>query len=252
MSPATFCATGAHKIGFGTGEMAFATRDYELKEGAETSHQQIVHWLERRTPGRILDLGCADGRLGERLRMRGHDVTGVDVSKAEGVGERLNAFVEANLDEGIPPMSAATTTLSWRPTCSNTSGGRSACWNKRNRRCSRAAPSSRAFRTSATGIRGTRRARAFRLRPARHPRRRSRPVLHPPELRTAGEDVGVLGAAPREHRLAGRSVQPWFRIGECAPILDERVATIEHVAVETWPTLFGFQFLYELELSRAD
>ena len=51
----------AQKIGFGSGDMAFATRDYDLKHGAETSHQHIVGWLERRPPSRILDLGCADG-----------------------------------------------------------------------------------------------------------------------------------------------------------------------------------------------
>ena len=32
----------------------------------------------------------------------GHHVTGVDVTKHEGVGERLDAFVEADLNEGLP------------------------------------------------------------------------------------------------------------------------------------------------------
>ena len=55
----------AHKIGFGTGEMAFATHDdYELKHADETSHRRIVQWFERKPPSRVLDLGCADGRLG--------------------------------------------------------------------------------------------------------------------------------------------------------------------------------------------
>jgi glycosyltransferase involved in cell wall biosynthesis len=94
----------AHKMGFGTGEMAFATQAYELKEteGLDSSHQRVLRLVGRRRPGRVLDLGCSDGRLGARLRALGHEVTGLDVEKHDGVADRLDHFVEADLDRGIP------------------------------------------------------------------------------------------------------------------------------------------------------
>jgi glycosyltransferase involved in cell wall biosynthesis len=94
----------AHKMGFGTGELAFATQAYELKEseGLDSSHQRVLRLIGRRPPGRVLDLGCSDGRLGARLRSLGHEVTGVDLEKHDGVAERLDHFVEADLDDGIP------------------------------------------------------------------------------------------------------------------------------------------------------
>ena len=44
----------------------------------------------------------SDGRLGEVLRLSGHYVIGVDVMKLDGVVDRLNDFVEADLGAGIP------------------------------------------------------------------------------------------------------------------------------------------------------
>ena len=93
----------AHKMGFGSGELAFATSAYEQKEGDESSHQRVLSWLAKRPPCRVLDLGCSDGRLAERLRELGHHVTGVDIAASEGVKERLDRFVQADLDQGIPP-----------------------------------------------------------------------------------------------------------------------------------------------------
>jgi len=91
----------AHKIGFGSGETAFTSRDYELKENELSSHAQIVGWLENRDPARILDLGCAGGHLALELRKRGHTVVGVDVCEAEGVRGRVDEFVRLDLDHGI-------------------------------------------------------------------------------------------------------------------------------------------------------
>jgi SAM-dependent methyltransferase len=94
----------AHKMGFGTGELAFNSDAYELKEADGTSHDIVVRWLAGRPAGRILDLGCSDGVLAERLREAGHHVTGVDLIAHEGVKERVDRFVEADLDLGIPPQ----------------------------------------------------------------------------------------------------------------------------------------------------
>jgi glycosyltransferase involved in cell wall biosynthesis len=91
-----------HKMGFGSGEMAFADDGYELKLMANSSHLKLINWLSGVSPKRILDLGCSTGRLGESLRAEGHTVIGVDTEKLEGVGKRLDGFVEADLNFGVP------------------------------------------------------------------------------------------------------------------------------------------------------
>jgi glycosyltransferase involved in cell wall biosynthesis len=91
-----------HKMGFGSGEMAFADDGYELKLMANSSHLKLINWLSGVSPKRILDLGCSTGRLGESLRAHGHTVIGVDTQKLDGVSERLDGFVEADLNFGVP------------------------------------------------------------------------------------------------------------------------------------------------------
>ena len=93
----------AHKMGFGTGELAFASDAYEQKIADNSSHRRILAWLSARPAGRVLDLGCSDGRLAEQLRAIGHHVTGVDLIAHDGVKERVDRFVEADLDQGLPP-----------------------------------------------------------------------------------------------------------------------------------------------------
>ncbi|MGH9032105.1 MAG: methyltransferase domain-containing protein [Acidimicrobiia bacterium] len=91
-----------HKMGFGSGETAFASNAYEAKEGDDTSHGRLLAWLSARPRSRILDLGCSDGALAEQLRVHGHEVTGVDRDEHDGVLDRLHRFVSADLDDGIP------------------------------------------------------------------------------------------------------------------------------------------------------
>jgi glycosyltransferase involved in cell wall biosynthesis len=93
----------AHKMGFGTGELAFASEAYDGKQADDSSHGQVLRWLARRRPGRVLDLGCSDGHLAARLRACGHHVTGVDLVAHNGVKERVDRFVEADLEHGVPP-----------------------------------------------------------------------------------------------------------------------------------------------------
>ena len=92
----------AHKMGFGTGELAFASTAYDQKEGEGSSHRILEDWLSRRSGARVLDLGCSDGRFAQRLRDLGHTVTGVDLSAHEGVKDRVDTFIEADLDRGLP------------------------------------------------------------------------------------------------------------------------------------------------------
>jgi glycosyltransferase involved in cell wall biosynthesis len=92
----------AHKMGFGSGELAFASSAYELKHGDDTSHQRLLDWLSRQPPQRILDLGCADGTFAARLHALGHHVTGVDLVARDGVQSRVDRFVGGDLSTGLP------------------------------------------------------------------------------------------------------------------------------------------------------
>lgn len=91
-----------HKVGFGSGEMAFADEGYELKLAESSSHRVLLSWLAEAAPKRVLDLGCSSGHLGELLRVAGHEVIGVDSRKMEGVADRLDGFIEADLNAGLP------------------------------------------------------------------------------------------------------------------------------------------------------
>jgi 2-polyprenyl-3-methyl-5-hydroxy-6-metoxy-1,4-benzoquinol methylase len=92
----------AQKAGFGHDDMVFASTEYEHKTDEDSSHARVVDWLRHRPAARVLDLGCGTGELGARLRACGHEVVGVDRVESEGVRERLDAFVPGDLGEAIP------------------------------------------------------------------------------------------------------------------------------------------------------
>jgi 2-polyprenyl-3-methyl-5-hydroxy-6-metoxy-1,4-benzoquinol methylase len=52
---------------------------------------------------RVLDLGCAGGHLGDRLRHRGCHVTGVDRMRLD-PGVELDRFLVHDLNHGVPPI----------------------------------------------------------------------------------------------------------------------------------------------------
>ena len=91
-----------HKMGFGSGELAFSSDPYEMKSSPGSSHGRLLSWLSTHRPAKILDLGCSDGSLGQQMRSLGHHVTGVDLERHPGVEERLDAFVQADLEHGVP------------------------------------------------------------------------------------------------------------------------------------------------------
>jgi SAM-dependent methyltransferase len=91
-----------HKMGFGSGETAFASQAYESKGSLDSSHRQLLDRMSERPPAKVLDLGCSDGSLAARLRALGHHVTGVDVVRHDGIEDAVDAFVQGDLDEGIP------------------------------------------------------------------------------------------------------------------------------------------------------
>jgi 2-polyprenyl-3-methyl-5-hydroxy-6-metoxy-1,4-benzoquinol methylase len=105
----------ARRMGFGTGPSGLAagstgadSEAYELKPSAHSSHGVLLRWTSRLAPGTtVLDVGCSDGQFGALVRAQGHRVDGVDLVKHEGVGERLDGFVEADVSRGLPAGTAS-------------------------------------------------------------------------------------------------------------------------------------------------
>jgi 2-polyprenyl-3-methyl-5-hydroxy-6-metoxy-1,4-benzoquinol methylase len=89
-------------LGFGTEGIGGVGAEYALKEGEDSAHGVILRWLGKLPAARILDLGCSGGLLAERLRALGHTVLGVDILELDGIRERVDDFIQGNLDEGLP------------------------------------------------------------------------------------------------------------------------------------------------------
>jgi 2-polyprenyl-3-methyl-5-hydroxy-6-metoxy-1,4-benzoquinol methylase len=89
-------------MGFSHPESGHENDAYAFKPSADSSHGKILRWLQEIPPSRILDLGCSAGHLSGAARHLGHEVVGVDVAEHQGVRRRLESFVVADLDEGIP------------------------------------------------------------------------------------------------------------------------------------------------------
>lgn len=87
-------------MGFGRGTSVSQT--YAIKPSAHSAHGRLLGWLAAETPGEVLDLGCSDAEFASLARLKGHRVTGVDRVKPEGVVDRLDHFVEADLNFGLP------------------------------------------------------------------------------------------------------------------------------------------------------
>jgi glycosyltransferase involved in cell wall biosynthesis len=92
----------AAQMGFGSGSTGLDETAYDLKPSPHSSHGRLLDWLGSRSPGRVLDVGCSDGQFGALVRAQGHQVVGVDIVKHDGVAERLDDFVEADLERGLP------------------------------------------------------------------------------------------------------------------------------------------------------
>jgi SAM-dependent methyltransferase len=83
-----------------------ATSPYKLKPSPYSSHSLLLAHLPASGSGlRVLDLGCAEGYLGEILAARGYRVTGVDSPAAarRGFPDSIDLVV-ADLDRGLPSL----------------------------------------------------------------------------------------------------------------------------------------------------
>jgi 2-polyprenyl-3-methyl-5-hydroxy-6-metoxy-1,4-benzoquinol methylase len=90
------------KAGFGDGSRVSVADEYQLKDAEDSSHGRIYRLLASRNTSRILDLGCSGGLLSERLQGAGHEVTGVDFVEIAEVHDRVETFIQADLNTGIP------------------------------------------------------------------------------------------------------------------------------------------------------
>ena len=181
------------------GPEAFTTAPHELKEDEESSHGQLLGWIESRPPGRVLDLGCSSGLLAEHVRKLGHHVVGVDVEEFDEVKARVDEFVRADLDQGIsdavghdfdvvpaadiiePPAPPAP------PTGPRPGGPRRG-----------AVAFGAEFRSLVPAL--AYRLGTIRRRPARHPRSRASAVLHQADHSALGARLRLRHPSPGGHR----------------------------------------------------
>jgi len=90
------------KLGFTSGDLGSVDVEYALKEAKDSSHSVILRWLGQLPPSRVLDLGCSGGLLAARARALGHELTGVDIAELPNVRKRVDHFICADLDHGLP------------------------------------------------------------------------------------------------------------------------------------------------------
>ena len=92
------------RLGFGASHLARWSSAYEWKDAPDASHRVVLDLAEelRLPPGRVLDLGCAGGLLGAKLREQGHLVVGVDGDPPPGAEDNVDRLVVADLDAGLP------------------------------------------------------------------------------------------------------------------------------------------------------
>jgi 2-polyprenyl-3-methyl-5-hydroxy-6-metoxy-1,4-benzoquinol methylase len=97
--------TVRHRVGrsgFGAGTVGRIREPEDQRPSPRNAHGRIVEMMRARPPSHVLDLGCGPGWVALELRAMGHDVTGVDAVEHPGVRDRVARFVRADLDRGIP------------------------------------------------------------------------------------------------------------------------------------------------------
>ena len=102
MSLSTWSGSGCGRWVSATADPALGAVPYELKPSEHSSHGVLLRWLDAVEPARVLDVGCSDGQFAALARSFGHRVTGVDLVKHEGIADRVDSFVEADLNQGLP------------------------------------------------------------------------------------------------------------------------------------------------------
>jgi glycosyltransferase involved in cell wall biosynthesis len=237
--------TAGHRLGrsgFGRGRLGHIGEPYAFKPSPYSSHGRILEMLQGRGRLRILDVGCGPGWLAEQLTAAGHDVTGIDATEADGVRDRMRRFVLADLSAGLPDTiddrydvviaadiiehlddargMLADLARHVRPDGSViVSVPNFAHWYPRAR------VASGRFDYDQRGILDATHLRFFTRRSF---------------LRAARE----AGLEPLQHAHTGLPFDALGAAGPAAPMAV--VGRIDRALVTSWPTMFAYQFVYEL------
>jgi 2-polyprenyl-3-methyl-5-hydroxy-6-metoxy-1,4-benzoquinol methylase len=97
--------TVRHRIGrsgFGGGTLGHVGEAYAYKPSPHSSHGRVLQMMQRRRPARVLDVGCGPGWLAAALTAQGHTVTGVDVVDDPDAHGRMATFVHGDVETGLP------------------------------------------------------------------------------------------------------------------------------------------------------
>jgi SAM-dependent methyltransferase len=86
--------------------MLQGTAPYRFNPGPYSSHSLLLAALPANGAGRtVLDVGCADGYVGNILARQGYRVTGIDLPRTNRTGFPSSVrLVEADLDAGLPRL----------------------------------------------------------------------------------------------------------------------------------------------------
>ncbi|NQY56585.1 MAG: glycosyltransferase [Ilumatobacteraceae bacterium] len=233
-----------NKMGFGSGGGPIDDEAYDLKLTPNSSHGRLLEWMSHRPPSRVLDVGCSDGRFGEQLRFMGHNVVGVDVVKHPDVADRLDGFIEADLNRGLPDglddhydvviaadvlehtidpqliMTQLTSRLR-PPGVLLASVPNFAHWYPRVR------VAAGRFDYDRRGILDAGHVRFFTRRTFER------------TARAAGYDIG-------RREVVGLPFEVMERDGGAPKRSETVLGSVDRLGVSLWPTLFGYQFLYQL------
>ncbi|GAA4720834.1 bifunctional glycosyltransferase/class I SAM-dependent methyltransferase [Nocardioides conyzicola] len=236
------------RLGFGTPTVGGPDEQaYDLKPSEHSSHGVMLDWIGQVPPSRVLDVGCSDGNFAALVGGLGHQVTGIDLVKHEGVSERMENFIEVDLNQGLPddvgrdyrvvvagdvlehvidPQSLLTDLGSRLAPDGEVvvSVPNFSHWYPRTR------VAIGRFDYDQRGPLDNGHVRFFTRASFERLVRRSGMTIV--ERRTVGSPLDVLDRAG-ERGLLVRVVR--------------KVAVLDRLATRLWPTMFGYQFLYRLE-----
>ncbi len=235
----------ARKVGFGRPELTNETA-YALKPSAHSSHGVLLRWLGDAARGRVLDVGCSDGQFGAHVRALGHAVVGVDMVAHPGVEERLNGFAPADLNAGLPASIGAGFDIAVAADVLEHVTDPAALLHDI---MGRLAPGGRIFVSVpnfAHWYPRTRVALGMFDYDQRGPLDRGHVRFF--TRRSFERLVGSVGLGIVRRETTGTPFDIVTPPGAAAPI--ERAVgvagVVDRQAVRAWPTMFGYQFLYEL------
>jgi glycosyltransferase involved in cell wall biosynthesis len=233
--------------GFGAGQLGWTEGAHGLRLSDNSAHGRILSLMETRAPGRVLDLSCGAGRLADELRARGHHVTGIDLVEHPDVRRRTDRFVQADLDDGIPDEALGAydavlgadvlehvrdpeRLLRQMTDCLTDTGVVLASVPNISHWYSRGRIVLGLFNYDQRGILDRTHLRFFTRRSFLQVARRCR--LQPSRTRHSGLPFDVV--RPGKLGVVGRSAR-----------------RLDAFLVRVWPTLFAYQFVYELSVRRA-